>query len=480
MFKWNKSIFLLLLASMLLGTACGGGSPQDSTAAADDDTTTTAPQSYQLPTGNFGGKEFNIMLWERSLLPVEEETGDVVDDAIYARARTIEEKYNIKMTYRVEPQGAGGSTTFAIWLNTLNTSILADDDSIQLAGGYTYQMASNTLNGGFANVLELPHLSLDEAWWPKNLLEAGNLGGAMYLLTGNIDPGYYGCAATIFFNKKLADEYKLGNLYDLVKSGGWTFDKLMELSSGVSGDLNGDAAMTKDDQWGLSLNWNFGTDAFLQCCDIPITKMSGAGTPELLGLTDKYVTLYDSLKTLLYDSGNAFHGKEADTTLIFTDGRALFSGFTMKSALSFRDENIDFGIIPYPKWDKAQESYITYSAIGNATGFIVPATTDPELAGCVLEAMAYLGYQDVLPEYYEKALKGKGTRDDESAEMLDIIYDNISFEFTQIYSSAFGDQQAPSMMLRMSFKNNQELASMWASRETLFDETMKKLIDTLK
>ena len=28
-----------------------------------------------IPTGDFGGKEFNVMLWEHSLIPVTEETG---------------------------------------------------------------------------------------------------------------------------------------------------------------------------------------------------------------------------------------------------------------------------------------------------------------------------------------------------------------------------------------------------------------------
>ena len=36
------------------------------------------------------------------------------------------------------------------------------------------------------------------------------------------------------------------------------------------------------------------------------------------------------------------------------------------------------------------------------------------------------------------------------------------------------------MMLRMSFKNNQEISTLWASNETLFDSTMKDLIASLK
>ena len=94
--------------------------------------------------------------------------------------------------------------------------------------------------------------------------------------------------------------------------------------------------------------------------------------------------------------------------------------------------------------------------------------------------MAYLGWRDIRPQYIEKSLKSKGARDDESAEMLDIIYDNVYMEFTQFYSSAFGDQEAPSMMLRMSFKNKQALATMWAEREAKYAATMETLISALK
>lgn len=475
--KWNKSVSVLLLALMMLASSCGGtGTPGDTPSGGD----TSAEPEYQLPTANFGGQEFNIMLWEGTSLPVEEETGDVLNDAVFRRARTIEDMYNINLAYTVVPMGAGNPENFGTWLTTLNASILADDNSIHLAGGYTYQMASNTLNGGFANVLELPHLSLDKEWWPQNLQEAGNLGGAMYLLTGNIELDYYQKHFAILFNKTLAADYQIGDLYEIVRNGEWTLDKMMEICNPISADIDGNGTMDVLDRYGISFNYNQGIDAFVRSSDIPITQLNSAGEPELVGLSEKYVALYDKLKTFIYDSGGAFHGNSGDSSKIFKESRGLMSGYGIYAAVNFRDLDLDFGIIPYPKYDKSQENYITHLVLGDTTGFIVPVTTDPELAGCVLEAMAYLGYQDVLPQYYEKVLKGKGTRDTESEEMLDIIFNNVKLEFTQIYSSAFGDQQAPSMMLRMAFKDNKELSSMWASREEMYDAKMKELISMLK
>ena len=82
---------------------------------------------------------------------------------------------------------------------------------------------------------------------------------------------------------------------------------------------------------------------------------------------------------------------------------------------------------------------------------------------------------------YEQTLKGKTVRDSESAEMLDLIFSTISYDFTQIYSYNFGDQKAPTMLLRMTLKNGGAgIASAWAKDEEMYKTTMAKLIETLK
>ena len=55
------------------------------------------------------------------------------------------------------------------------------------------------------------------------------------------------------------------------------------------------------------------------------------------------------------------------------------------------------------------------------------------MTGTILEALAYYGYTIVKPAYYDKTLVGQSTRDDESAEMLDIIFSTLSFDFGYYY-----------------------------------------------
>ena len=145
-----------------------------------------------------------------------------------------------------------------------------------------------------------------------------------------------------------------------------------------------------------------------------------------------------------------------------------------------RDMESDFGIIPTPKYDAAQESYVTYNALGNSTGFVIPITADSEISAVISDQLAYEGWRDIVPVYYDIALKSKYGRDERSADMLDLIMSNIRCEFTQVYSYAFGDQEAPSMMLRQVIKKKStDIASMYAERQTKWNNTLESLINTL-
>ena len=88
----------------------------------------------------------------------------------------------------------------------------------------------------------------------------------------------------------------------------------------------------------------------------------------------------------------------------------------------------DFGIIPCPKYDETVEGYPSL-VDAKCNLFVVPVSvSDADRVSAVLEALAYYGWKDVLPAYYDVALSVKFARDDDSVKMLDIIRDNRSFD----------------------------------------------------
>lgn len=125
----------------------------------------------------------------------------------------------------------------------------------------------------------------------------------------------------------------------------------------------------------------------------------------------------------------------------FKSGRLTFYPALLKEGNNLRDMEDDFGIIPNPKFDETMETYIT--GVDAGTGLIVVPTTagDPERTSTILEALAYYGWRDIVPTYYNVVLGGKVVRDDESITMLEIIrgsrmYDTGYFYATQTFPMA--------------------------------------------
>lgn len=477
----------IMALSLLLPSCSQGTVPEDTEKETDSGPDgfvgdTTADDGYAPPDKDFGGRTLNFYMWTENKFSASEETGDIIEDAVYKRNRKVEELFNVSFTYDIR---TGDWQTWKDWIGVLNSSILAGDDAYQLVGGYGYRLARETLGDTFQNLKENPYIDFSKPWWPANITDAANAGSRVGLCFGNLDPNFYDTTYAVYFNKKLADDNSIGNMYDLVYDGKWTLDKLFEFSEAGARDLDGDTIIGENDQYGLILDKTMSVDAFLQSSDIMISEKDADGIPTLLGLSEKLVDLQESLRDFIYRSGSVLY--EADDmnllTGVFMSGRSLFFANNLSRAHTLRDMNDDFGIIPYPKYDEAQDGYKTYNAIGNSTAFAIPTGADSELAGCVIEALAYYGWNDILPEYYERALKGKVARDNDSEAMLDLIMDNIEFDFIQIYSYCFafkyGDKMSPSLALRMSVQTDSELTSFWASNQNIYDEIMSGLITSI-
>lgn len=476
--------FICVLLSISAASASCGKTeiPEDTTADTEEITTeeVTTRQDIRstLPTADFGGNEFNIFLWEYTQMAVTEETGDIINDAVYKRNSDIEEMYNVKLNFTVR-EGSSESGKSSTWFSTLNASILAGDGSIDLAGGYGYILASQSLSGNFANLCHISSIDFTAPWWADSIMDNAKIGDKLYMAIGCADPQYWDCIYAMYCNKRLAEIYALPDLYALVNDGKWTLDKLMEFSELASADLNGDGVMDDTDQYGYLTGNNMEIDAMIPACGIKIVGKDKDGIPELLGLSERYIDVQKKLENYI-KTDSVLYGISWDMVKPFMNGQGLFMSERIQVAHTMREMQDDFSILPYPKYDEAQDSYGTYLCIDNTTGFSIPITTDAEKAGCILTALSALGYSDVRPEYYERVLKGKVARDEESTAMLDLVFNSVTDDFSHFYSNSFGNQGSPWMLMRMSLKENKDISSMWAKSETMYDNKMAELISALK
>jgi len=98
--------------------------------------------------------------------------------------------------------------------------------------------------------------------------------------------------------------------------------------------------------------------------------------------------------------------------------------------------------------------------------------TNLERTGAVIEALASESLDTVVTAYYDHAVTGKYTRDDESIEMIEIIMDNRIFDYGDtILCSWLRDG-----IFRDAFENNnRDIMSSLASAEATVVERLNLL-----
>ena len=223
----KRAISLLLLCSIILAGCGQTADTQNDTTKPDAQTDTMTETSElsdlekrqlvsdDLPEEDFGGREFNII--SRTNFTYEfdaEQTGDILDDAIYNRNRKVEERFNVDII--THPYGEGNMANV---LEAADKSIMAGDDAYQLLSAYTYKAAPGSVNGNYANWYDVPYVNFDKPWWSKSFIDEASVNGKVYIATGDLSLLFNEVTLGVLFNKGLAEDLKLGDLYQTVHDG---------------------------------------------------------------------------------------------------------------------------------------------------------------------------------------------------------------------------------------------------------------------
>ncbi len=476
----NKTMLLLLVLALAVSVAsCGGDAPAVSdTTSSTGDTTTAEPSLFNIPREDNGGREFNILVpAHMSYEFPAEENGEIVNDTLFARAMKVEDHFGIKLNYRFE---AGNWDDRENYNGLISSSVLANDAAYDLTTGLIACTVPASLNGIFADLNTCADLDLDNPWWLDGLSEDLSINGKLYCAVGDANLSLYKTAVVTYFNKQVLTDHKLEDPYQLVRDGKWTIEKLFTMAEEATADLNGDTVFDID---------NDRIGCYLQ--DVPLRLAGTAFDVRLFGTdssglvvrrTDSLERFYDAYEfTRQFFSANFLYNEEGGIdfytlSIPFTEDRALFhiSYLYITEGTAMRDMKSDFGIVPYPMLDENQESHIT--PIGTATNllFIPKTASDIDLTCRVMEAFGYYAMTDVVPAYYEVALRDKYTRDDEVTEMLEIIRGTMRLPFDSCYGTTFSTLGVTNPAGLLAREEN-DMASFYASKESAWDESVKEM-----
>ena len=400
----------------------------------------------EVPEKDYGGIQFNILYPEWGMyedyLFSDEESGDVMNDAMFKRDKAIEDRLNIRFN---KIMIAKGKDEIKQVLPMVKNSVMAGDGSYDLA--LIHPMCDlNTFAQSqlVRNWNKMPHVDLSKPYWNQSMNDTLAVNGILLFAANDfIIPN----PTVIYANKNLLRDYGMENPYELVRSGKWTWDKFAEMAKQVSRDINGDGIYDENDLYGFTLLLDgSGMISMMHACNQFIAKKDEDGVPKLDLMSEKLVSLIDKIYDLVWVGNQTYTwtteiwdaGKESLLSLhqnFFPRGHALFAIGSPGTGANefFRASEVDFGILPYPKYDEAQKDYISLEHAGL---MLVPMDAkDPEMAGIVAELLGSESRRYTIPIYYDVQITYKGVRDEESLEMLQLIFNNTVYDFGYNYSN---------------------------------------------
>ena len=113
----------------------------------------------------------------------------------------------------------------------------------------------------------------------------------------------------------------------------------------------------------------------------------------------------DRLNALYQNSNDGYFTKSASANL-YSEGNSLFYNVTGQHlSNNFRGSEVNYSILPAPKYDETQENYRTAVAFTHTMYCIPIDAKNTDKSGAVLECMASEAYRNVTPALFETAFK---------------------------------------------------------------------------
>lgn len=438
----KRIICLVLSATLIVGCLAGcakkgnGGSKGEAS---------VFDYLNNMPDADFEGYEFVIAeacYYGSEDRPNMEAGASELSDAILARNKAIEEKFNCKITYEYYDPTSFYNEIYPLIMSGEKVADIMDVTLFTYGklsvGEYLYDMST------------LPNVDFSKDHWLKiyddtAVLSSGIRYGASAMFANPYTHGF-----GIYFNKRLVSELGLEDPYKLLNEGKWNWDTFGTLLSKAMKDVDSDAVFGSNDIYSITGGLDGGITAFYLANGENMFEIADDGKVKYAMTGDNVIPTLTKMKSMFSTPGAYYYGG-GDSSLctdMFINGQVTFYINLTTRGQALREMSDDFGLVPVPMGPDV-DSY--YSAIDHNTPIVcVPSSIDnPEATGTILEALAATSYSEL--EVWKDEISGLYYRDDESAKVLsEHILPNIIYDPVFMYSRI--DQQFEQYTITAVFK----------------------------
>ena len=500
--KSKRSLSLFLAACLALGTLISCGESKNT---AEDGQAKTGAESPETPVNaapaeeeaeaetedpiaartlpdtvpelDFGGAEFRSISQDGlSAMDIwtEGESGEVLNDAVFRRNKAVEERFNVTIAEPV-------AVRYTVIGTQVTSLVKAGEDAYELILGQMEESGKNMVAGHFMNWYDVPYMDFTQPWYPDSIVQegVGTVNGKMYIAVSDMLLTYIKNCWAIVYDHVYANNYGITGVYDLVKNGEWTLDRLIGFTGEIYEDRNGNGEKDDEDFYGLSYRVE-GCSFAASLYGLGVRSAQIEDKQLVMTLYSEHtVDVFDKIFDMLENTGTLkapYNGKY--TEALFSAGCSVFANLALTHCYNnLREYENPYGIIPLPKWDEQQERYCTTPDGGSNIMAVMLTAQNTELIGAVTEALSAESWRSVMPVFIDTILSSKIARDRESTEMIDLVLDSIYVDFPYLYDGF----QGWTFKLSTFVEKRDALASTYAKQEKLvahwYESVVKKFYD---
>lgn len=467
-----SALLLALFMLITLAASCAEQSSGDNTktTTAADSTETEAAETSALSTvevNDYEGYSYKIIVTNQDKRQVdfvaEEENGSTLNDLVFRRNMRVEDTFNVVIT--AEDNDFGTINSLAqkdATAGDSSYSLYVSNATAYSAASSGYLLAVNQING----------IDLSQIWWDQDAIDGMSIGGNIYMVVGDICPTELLTSECILFNKKLFDNHSIAYPYDSAFAGEWTMDEMYAICNGLTEDIDGDGKYSdKTDLFSFTC-WYDNSQAFFYGAGGQMISKDEDDLPYLNWDIDRYSSIYEKLYNIIIGTNANYSTSDHEYSFkVFNEGRAYFCGITFQKIEMFlRDMEDDYGVLPMPKYDESQSRYQT-DVSGAGSFCIWPISqADLDTVANVTEGLAAASYDMVTPSLYDVIVSVKNVRDEESAQMVQLIIRNRVFDMAHMYYIA-GDDFTIDLLKAKST----DVASYFAKKEKSATSSLEKI-----
>ena len=488
----TKRIFVLVLAVLMVAltaVSCGNTTPAVTDAPATNDPAVTTAPVTDAPVVDpnklsleekFGKKSYDgaaILIitggdtnwWVNYDVWGPEDSGEILAEALYQRNTEIEDTFDVVIMHEQQ--------THTNAFNAIQKDVRTGDNNYDAYFNNGTQLSKLVTNGIPTNLNDIDGFNFDDPWWSKTVNDTLNWGNENRLFAmGDMNVMAWKTTACVMYNYTLGKKEGVEDCFELVRQGKWTMDKWNQLMLDFSLDLDNNGKIDyKTDRYGLvtgnqTLAYSFnGMGLSFGSLDEDNWPAPLVLNERALSALEKVTTVYSKELCLnvhdsSYSGGTSLAGKSAS---LFSEGRFLFFAETIGGSFQLWNMEDDYGFLPFPKFDEAQEGYNSSIQSDQMSIVCIPYTSVERLDETVdvINAMGYLNMKDVKSVFFDAVFGTRSVRDENSMEMLEIILQDRTFDLGACLN--FGKLLTNLRSVAIAGTNN-------------FTSTYNSLIDTAK